>query len=68
MMTPTARMLMSLLPYASADAVMASAARPGPLDRVHVRRDDQGRYHIMLPGEAGYETGDPDAEFGWVKL
>lgn len=68
MMSPTARMLMSLLRYDSAAAAVAAAAVDRPLHQVRVHRDGGGRYHIMLPGEEGYEGGDPDAEFGFVGL
>ena len=68
MMSPTARMLMSLLPYPQSQAAVAAAAVDRPLRQVRVRRDDAGRYHILLPGEDGYDGGDPDAEFGWVGL
>jgi 8-oxo-dGTP pyrophosphatase MutT (NUDIX family) len=67
MMTPTARMLMSLLPFERAADVVTAAAAERPLDQVRVQRDGE-TYHIMLPGDAGYDDGDPDLEFGWVKL
>lgn len=67
MMTPTIRMLMCLLPFErAADALAAAALDPEP-QQVRVRTVG-GEHRIMLPGEAGWEDGDPDAEFGWVKL
>jgi 8-oxo-dGTP pyrophosphatase MutT (NUDIX family) len=68
MMTPTARMLMSLLPFERAADVVAAAAADRPAEQIRVRRDPDDTYHIMLPGEPGYDEGDPDLEFGWVKL
>ena len=66
MMSPTARMLMSLASFGSADEALAAAAQDLPEQQVRVIQD--GAYHIMLPGDLGYEAGDPDTEFGWVTL
>ncbi len=67
MMSPTARMLMCLLPFSrSADAVAAAALDLEP-QQVRVRREGDA-YRILLPGDAGWQDGDPDTEFGWVKL
>ena len=67
MMTPTARMLMCLAPFAGATEAVAAAALDLAPEQIRVRQQD-GTYHIMLPGEPGWELGDPDTEFGWVKL
>jgi 8-oxo-dGTP pyrophosphatase MutT (NUDIX family) len=66
MMSPTARMLMCLVPFSSAAEAVASAAAALPPHPVRVNRD--GPYRIMLPGDEGYEVGDPEREFGWVAL
>ena len=66
MMSPTARMLMCLLPFRSAAEVVAAAAAGLPPAQIRVTR--QGPYRILLPGDAGYEDGDPEPEFGWVAL
>jgi 8-oxo-dGTP pyrophosphatase MutT (NUDIX family) len=67
MMTPTARMLMCLAPFASAAEVMAAAGLDLDPAQIRVLRVAD-EYRIMLPGEPGWADGDPDAEFGWVKL
>ncbi len=67
MMSPTARMLMCLLPFArAADAVSAAALDLEP-HQIRVQREGE-IYRILLPGEPGWQDGDPDTEFGWVKL
>ena len=66
MMSPTARMLMCLAPFTSAADVAAAAAAGLPPDQVRVPRE--GPYRILLPGDAGYDDGDPEPEFGWVAL
>ena len=68
MMSPTARMLMSLLAYPTSMQAVGAAAIDRPLGQIRVHHDDAGRYHVMLPGDDGYDGGDPDAEFGWVGL
>lgn len=67
MMSPTARMLMTLAAFDDAVSVMAAASLDRDALQVRVRPvgDD---YHILLPGDPGWEDGDPDTEFGWVKL
>ncbi|MEZ5232572.1 MAG: hypothetical protein R2749_07665 [Acidimicrobiales bacterium] len=67
MMSPTARMLMCLAPFESAADVMRfAAADPEPQQVRVARRGDE--YRILLPGEEGWDDGDGEAEFGWVKL
>jgi 8-oxo-dGTP pyrophosphatase MutT (NUDIX family) len=66
MMSPTARMLMCLLPFDSAVDAVAAAAAARPPHAVRVNRE--GPYRIMLPGDDGYDDGDPDRVFGWVSL
>lgn len=68
MMTPTARMLMSLRPFPVAAAAVAAAAADQSAEQIRVRRDPDDTYHILLPGDPGWDTGDPETEFGWVKL
>lgn len=68
MMTPTARMLMCLADFPSSVLAVAAAAADQDAQQIRVRRDPDDSYHIMLPGDAGWEEGDPDTEFGWVKL
>lgn len=67
MMSPTARMLMCLLPFERAAEVVAAAEADIEAHQVRVRRIDE-QYRILLPGDDGWEDGDGDAEFGWVKL
>ncbi len=68
MMSPTARMLMCLTPFRSATHAIEAAASPLLVpEQVRVRREDAA-YHILLPGDPGYDDGDPDTEFGWVRL
>lgn len=66
MMSPTARMLKCLLPFTSAREVLDSVAARLPAEQVRVTRVPE--YRVMLPGDPGYDQGDPDAEFGWVAL
>jgi 8-oxo-dGTP pyrophosphatase MutT (NUDIX family) len=67
MMSPTARMLMCLVPFATAEEAVAAAAHDIEPEQVRVHRVD-GQYRILLPGDPGWEHGDGEAEFGWVKL
>jgi len=67
MMSPTARMLMSLLPFRQASEAVAAAALDLEPHQVRVRREGD-IYHILLPGDPGWSDGDPDTEFGWIKL
>ncbi|MEA3214580.1 MAG: hypothetical protein QOJ19_736 [Acidimicrobiia bacterium] len=66
MMSPTARMLKSLLLFTSAAEVLDSVAARLPAEQVRVTHVPE--YRVMLPGDRGYDQGDPDAEFGWVAL
>lgn len=73
MMSPTARMLMCLAAFDSAHQVVEAAAAGFPPHQVRVNRlpvdgIEASEYRIMLPGDDGYEDGDPDTEFGWVAL
>ena len=67
MMTPTARMLQCLEPFDVAAAAVRAAAAAVEAHQVRVSRDVP-RYEVLLPGDPGYDDGDPDTEFGWVKL
>jgi hypothetical protein len=67
MMSPTARMLMCLTPFAVASDAVSAAALDLEPHQIRVRRDEDA-YHIMLPGDPGWEEGDPETEFGWIKL
>ncbi len=66
MMSPTARMLMSLAAFGSAEEAVAAAALDLPEQQVRVVQDTS--YNILLPGDPGYDDGDPNTEFGWVTL
>ena len=68
MMSPTARMLMNLAAFESAAQAVAAAASRFDPHQVRVRHDEAGRYHILMPGDAGYDEGDGEREFGWVAL
>lgn len=67
MMSPTARMLMCLLPFRRAAEVVDAAALDIEPHQIRVAREGAA-YRIMLPGDEGWHDGDPDTEFGWVKL
>ncbi len=67
MMSPTARMLMCLTPFERASEAVSAAALNLEPHQIRVRRDEDA-YHIMLPGDPGWEDGDPETEFGWIKL
>jgi 8-oxo-dGTP pyrophosphatase MutT (NUDIX family) len=66
MMSPTVRMLMCLVPFSCAADVVEAAAAGRPAQQIRVNKS--GDYRVMLPGDPGYDEGDPDAEFGWVAL
>ncbi len=67
MMSPTVRMVDCLTRYESVDEVMAAARQRMPYKRVRVI-DPDGDYHVVLPGEAGYDTAELEIESGWVRL
>ncbi len=67
MISPTVRMVACLGRFESANHVMAAAARRLPYQRVRVI-DPAGAYHVVLPGEEGYETAELEVESGWVRL
>ncbi len=67
MISPTVRMVACLGRFGSADAVMAAASLRLPYQRVRVI-DPKGAYHVVLPGEPGYETAELEVESGWVRL
>jgi len=67
MMSVTHRMLACLARYNSADEVLAAARERR--DPMFVRvNDPDGEYHVLLPGEPGYETADLEIEHGWVRI
>lgn len=67
MMSPTVRMIECLGRFDRADAVMELARRRNPYRRVRVI-DPNGTYHVVLPGEEGYDTAELEVESGWVRL
>jgi 8-oxo-dGTP pyrophosphatase MutT (NUDIX family) len=67
MMSPTARMLMSLARFSSAEEAVRGAAAATEPHQVRVRHDG-ATYHVLLPGDPGYDEGDGEREFGWVAL
>lgn len=67
MMSPTVRMVDCLQRYDSADSVMQAAQLRSPYRRVRVI-DPDGEYHVVLPGEVGYEHAELEVESGWVRL
>jgi len=67
LMSVTHRMLECLSRYDSAAHVIDAAAQRQ--DRRHVRvNDPDGEYHVVLPGEPGYETAELEIEHGWVSI
>lgn len=68
MMTPTVRMLRSLALFDSADAVLQAASAGLADEQCRVRYEADGRYTVVLPGDPGYEEGDPTVETGFVRL
>lgn len=67
MMSPTTRMLACLTPHESVDAVLTMAKRRLPQQQVRVG-DPSGDYHVLLPGDAGYENALTNVEFGSTSL
>ncbi len=67
MISPTVRMVACLGRFGTADEVMSAAAQRLPYQRVRVI-DPEGAYHVVLPGEDGYETAELEVESGWVRL
>ena len=68
MMTPTVRMLQSLAKFPNARSAL-DAARANPSDeQVRVVYNENGSYHIVVPGEEGYETADETRETGWLRF
>ena len=68
MMTPTVRMLRSLALFDSADAVLHAASAGLADEQCRVRYEADGSYTVVLPGDPGYEEGDPTVETGFVRL
>lgn len=68
MMTPTVRMLRQLARFDTSDEALAVGADPPPWQRARTLRRPGGGYDVLLPGDPGYERGDPDFERGWVRL
>ncbi len=67
MMSPTVRMLACLLPHTSADSVMDMANLRLPPQSVRVGDPAHG-YHVLLPGENGYDEASTEIEFGEVRI
>ena len=68
MMTPTIRMLRCLTGFEDAGQVMAAAGANLSAEQVRVQYRADGSYTVLLPGDPGYEDGDPKRESGWIKL
>jgi 8-oxo-dGTP pyrophosphatase MutT (NUDIX family) len=68
MMTPTVRMLRCLQWFDCAADVLAAGRAQLPDEVCRVRYEPNGSYTVVLPGDPGYEDGDPDRETGWVRL
>lgn len=67
LMSVTHRMLACLARYDSVDALLSTAGRYPPTHRVRVI-DPDGEYHVVLPGEPGYDTAELEIEHGWVRI
>lgn len=67
MMSPTVRMLGCLSEHTSADSVLDMARRRLPAQQVRVG-DPEGFYHVLLPGDEGYNDASDDVEFGMIRL
>ena len=67
LMSVTHRMLSCLSRYPSVDELLTRASTRGPQQRVRVN-DPDGAYHVLLPGEPGYETAELEIEHGWVRI
>ena len=67
MMTPTVRMLACLSRYSTVEEVLRVARKRLPYRRVRVA-DPEGAYHVLLPGEAGYDEAELEVESGWIRL
>jgi 8-oxo-dGTP pyrophosphatase MutT (NUDIX family) len=68
MMTPTVRMLRCLAAHGSAERIVEAARRGSDDQQVRVVYRPEGGYDIVLPGESGYDEGDREREFGWIRL
>ena len=66
-MSVTHRMLACLARYDSVDALLSTAGGYPPTHRVRVI-DPDGEYHVVLPGEPGYDTAELEIEHGWVRI
>lgn len=64
LMSPTLRMVRSLVQFNSSDEVIAAASANQSDERARVTPDRE----IVLPGEPGYETASEDIETGWIRL
>ena len=60
-------MLACLARYQTADEVLTVASTRRPADRIRVS-DPDGDYHVLLPGDPGYETAELEIEHGWVRI
>lgn len=67
LMSVTHRMLACLARYESVADLMAVAGQHPPTHRVRVI-DPDGEYHVVLPGDPGYETAELEIEHGWVRI
>ncbi len=67
LMSVTHRMLACIARYESVEELMATASKHPPTHRVRVI-DPDGEYHVVLPGDPGYETADLEIEHGWVRI
>ena len=67
MMSVTHRMLACLARYPAVGDLMSLAGSRPPTQRVRVN-DPDGEYHVVLPGDPGYETAEVEIEHGWVRI
>ena len=67
LMAVTHRMLACLDRFESAAEALACASSRPPAARLRVD-DPEGEYHVLLPGEPGYERAEVEIEHGSIRL
>ncbi|MFW2380486.1 MAG: NUDIX hydrolase [Acidimicrobiales bacterium] len=67
MISPTVRMLDSLVAFESVEQVMAVAAQRRDYLPIRIR-DPEGEYRAVVPGDEGYDTARTDIEKGRIRL
>jgi 8-oxo-dGTP pyrophosphatase MutT (NUDIX family) len=65
LMTPTLRMVKCLAQFKSADEALQAVSTNPADERVRVHAQSR---ELLLPGDAGYESGLTEVENGWVRL